>query len=333
MDILIGAVYYTYSQDIFDVDLKVLASSAHQITCTIANNLLPAVAVNGVRIVANNFDITFKLDALANITTDASNVTKLNLFSSIFNCKNTYPAFRNTIRKVWLSESINKVTGLNVRLVSPNVQIKIDISAQNNWEILKAIMSTVELYEYTQIDDKTIIVGLPDDIASVMPTIKVGYSLNGWQIKDYKKIEYALPYSHVSISSTISGADITGIVEHKDIDTKDKIEQYQIDLIAGAYYVVNSTAQQLNVFSQSINTNIAENTDLKNIYDLRVKLYKLAVKQIKSSLSDSYEVDMAYNSIALPFTNLDCRVLNGFAEIKLNKRLLEFNYTLTESIT
>lgn len=328
MKLLINNIEYTYSQEIWDVNLQLMGNSAHQLSLYAKSHLIQEIIQYGITLETDKFTFDFKLDPRFTITEENGLKYKLNLFSSVYDCKSQFPAYNNVVKKAYLAETVGKITNLNIEMASENVLITLDTGQTDNYEILKKVMSEVQDYEWVQKDNDTLIIGRPDDISARFEPVRA----NNWIVKNVKIIKPTKNYSHVTYSTSISGAELAGIITFRGLEPEDVNPQYPVILIDNIPYVYDVNYDKINVFSSNISINISATSEEKTVYDVKKRLYREAITTLEKSKEIQYEFDLIPNSIELPYTEIYLSFILNEEIIKINKKLLKMEYKLDFSL-
>jgi hypothetical protein len=315
-DLYIDNKRVTNSSSIYACEIEIAVDKPHQIVIDCDKEYAQKIHDHGVLFVTDSISLTFTGSNSLPPTVQSNGVYTLYLFTSIYKSKTGLPVFLRKIQRRLLSDVISELTGLKIRMVSNDDEIIIDPLNRDNYEAFKAVMELTKNYHWYQLDDATIVVGSPEDLQKNPKIIK------NWVLDSFDLIEAVSPIQYCSVSSNVSGSELSGIIEHEFID--EAVDpQYPIVYFDGVPYVENTKVKNGVFYREETNINVT------TLYEARTQLYKLAISKIQASENRVYNCSFVPTSIELPYALIQTHYIYGGEKTQISEFLTNFKYELS----
>lgn len=313
-DLYIDNKRVTNSTSIYSCEIELGINKPHQIVIDCSQEYAEKIHEHGVLFVAGAVELTFSMSNNYPPVIQSNGVYTLYLFTTVYKSKTSLPVFLRRIQRRMLSDVIAELTKLKIRMVSNDAEIIVDPLNRDNYEAFKAVMGLTKNYHWYQLSDDTIIVGTPDDLKKGSKVVK------DWVLESFDYTEGLSPIQYCSVSSNVSGSELSGVIEHEFID-QDVDIRYPIVYFDGVPYVENTAVKNGVFYREESNINVT------TLYEARVQLYKMAVAKIQASENRIYNCTFIPRSIELPYTLIEA----SYEKNKISEYLTNFKYELSSS--
>jgi hypothetical protein len=226
-------------------------------------------------------------------------IYKHNLFSSVYACKYQPVAYPRPVRTT-LGVAIKRITGLNVRLLSEDFQIMIEVG-EDNWETLKNVIDSTPDYAFVQHTEHELLVGSSQDITSFLPI----YELTDEEVQKIETFITTRPINNYSVTAKVTGNNVNGDINLADYqgvqDTR-----YALITANNQTYVRDSLSQTEMVYGhENISLRLGEE-GITSVSDAKTFIYNKAVEYLKTISPVRYELD-AQTPFLVPGTMIKYR--------------------------
>lgn len=227
---------------------------------------------------------------------DDKGVYTHNLFSSVYSCKYQPVAYTRPVRTT-LGVAIKTITGLNVRLLSEDFKVMIEVGT-NNWETLKNVIDATPDYAFVQHTEDELLVGSSQAITAFLPE----YELNDEEVQKIETYIISRPINNYSVTAKVTGNNVNGDINLDDYlgeqDTK-----YVLVTVNNQTYVRDTSSRTEMMYGhENISLRLGED-GIASVSDAKTFIYNKAVEYLKTLSSITYEMD-AQTPFLVPGTKI-----------------------------